>query len=85
MISKTNAHGASERSNRPLHGISRRGFVAGTVAAGMTLVRAQQVRGAEANSRIEVGLAGLGGRGSLIARSIADKHPGLQITSVAGY
>ena len=65
--------------------ISRREFVTGTVAAGVTVMQPQWVRGAEASSRIEVGLVGLGGRGSLIARLIAENHPGLQISSVADY
>ena len=65
--------------------ISRREFVAGTLAAGVTVAQPQWVRGAEANSRIEVGVVGLGGRGSLIARQIVENHPGLKITSVADY
>ncbi|MBN2270534.1 MAG: Gfo/Idh/MocA family oxidoreductase, partial [Sedimentisphaerales bacterium] len=49
-----------------------------------TIVEPAQVRGTEANSRIEVGCVGLGGRGRLIAGMLKD-HAGYQITSVADY
>jgi len=65
--------------------ISRREFVTSTVAAGVTVMQPQWARGTEANSRIELGVVGLGGRGNLIARQIAEKHPGLKISSVADY
>ena len=66
--------------------LNRRGFLAGSaVAATFTFVRPSVVRGFEANSRIEVGSVGLGGRGSLIARMIKDNHKGYQITALADY
>ena len=50
-----------EGSDRLKSRISRREFVAGTVAAGVTVMQPQWARGTEANSRIELGLVGLGG------------------------
>jgi predicted dehydrogenase len=47
-------------------------------------MKPSNVRGTEANSRIEVGCIGLGGRGTLIAGMLKE-HKGYQITSVADY
>ena len=46
--------------------VSRRNFAkaAGAVAAGLVIVKPESVRGAPANSRLELGLIGAGGRGS---------------------
>ncbi len=65
---------------------SRRRFMANSAAAtaGFVIVRPSAVRGSGANSRIEVGCIGLGGRGSLIARMLGE-HEGFQITSAADY
>jgi myo-inositol 2-dehydrogenase/D-chiro-inositol 1-dehydrogenase len=84
-MTESKATATSAGSNRPKSRISRREFVTGTVAAGVTVMQPQWVRGTEANSHVEVGIVGLGGRGSLIARLIAEKHPGLKISSVADY
>ena len=66
-------------------GITRRGFLAASaVAAGLTIVKPGQVRGTEANSRIEVGCVGLGGRGTLIANKLA-AHSGYKVKAVADY
>ena len=67
--------------------INRRSFIAGsaTAAASFAILEPQIVKGFEANSRIEVGCVGLGGRGSLIARMIAENHKGYKIVSVADY
>lgn len=65
---------------------SRRQFVAGTAAtASLTLLKPRFVAGSEANSKVEVGIVGLGGRGSLIARLIHERHPGYRIVAVADY
>jgi len=64
----------------------RREFIkaaAGT-AASFAIVSPSLVRGAEANSKVEVGVVGLGGRGGLIANLVAE-HPGYKIVSVADY
>ena len=64
---------------------SRRRFITRSAAtAGFAIVRPAVVRGFTANSRVEVGCIGLGGRGSLIARMLAE-HEGFQITSAADY
>ena len=66
--------------------LNRRKFLTGSaVAAAFTIVKPAMVRGFEANSRIEVGFVGLGGRGSLIAKMIMDNHKGYQITALADY
>ncbi len=67
--------------------INRRSFIAGsaTAAASFAILDPRIVKGFDANSRIEVGFVGLGGRGSLIARMIAENHKGFQIVSVADY
>jgi len=66
----------------------RREFIktAGAAAASFAIAHGAPglVRGAEANSKVEVGCVGLGGRGSLIAGLVA-KHPGYKIVSVADY
>ena len=65
--------------------LDRRRFVAGAAAAaGWTILHPRQVRGSQANSRIEVGCIGLGGRGRLVAQKIV-QHGGYQITAVADY
>ena len=57
-------------------GMDRRRFLkAAAGAAGLAIVRPQAVRGAEANSKIELGLVGCGGRGRWIASLFeADGH-----------
>ncbi len=64
----------------------RRSFITGMAAAAtsFTIIKPSLVRGSAANSKIEVGCIGLGGRGTLIARMLA-RHPGFQIVSVADY
>src|SRR5437870_5055710 len=64
--------------------IGRRTFLAASAAAGITIVRASQVRGTQANSTIEVGLVGCGGRGRWIARLFA-QHGGYHVAAVADY
>lgn len=66
--------------------LSRRRFIAKSAAAtaGFAIVKPSAVRGSAANSRVEVGCIGLGGRGSLIARMLGE-HEGFQITAAADY
>ncbi|MHC4572756.1 MAG: Gfo/Idh/MocA family protein [Planctomycetota bacterium] len=65
--------------------LTRRRFLAGTMAAAaFTIVKPSHVRATEANSRIEVGCIGMGGRGSLIAKLLKE-HKGYRLTSVADY
>ncbi len=71
---------------RSPNNLSRRRLLAGSaVAAAFTIVKPSTVYSFEANSRIEVGFVGLGGRGSLIARMMVDNHKGYQITALADY
>jgi len=65
---------------------SRRRFIAKSAAAtaGFVIVRPSAVRGFGANSRIEVGCIGLGGRGGQIATMLVE-HEGYQVTSAADY
>ncbi|KPK43845.1 MAG: hypothetical protein AMJ65_04705, partial [Phycisphaerae bacterium SG8_4] len=66
--------------------LNRRQFIAQSAAAtsSFAIVKPSAVRGSAANSRVEVGCIGLGGRGSLIARMLSE-HEGFQITSAADY
>ena len=75
------------RSNgRQTGQITRRGFLSstGTAALSFTMIGAGAVAGTQANSRIKVGVIGLGGRGRMIAGMI-QKHGGYEITAVADY
>jgi predicted dehydrogenase len=66
--------------------ISRRQFLAGTSAAavGLTLVAPGAVRGAEANSKVNIGLIGCGGRGQWIIDLFA-KNGGYNVVAAADY
>ena len=65
---------------------NRRKLLARSAAvAAFTVVRPSLVRGARANSRIEVGLVGLGGRGRLIARLMTENHKGYHLAALADY
>jgi predicted dehydrogenase len=67
------------------NGFSRRHFLGGvTGVAGLTLMSQAAARGTEANSKIKVGIIGLGGRGDMIAQFIQE-HGGYQIAAVADY
>jgi len=66
--------------------LNRRGFLAGAAAAAatLTILKPSLVRGTEANSKIELGIIGCGGRGQWIANLFAD-HGGYQIVSCGDY
>ncbi|MCR4413118.1 MAG: Gfo/Idh/MocA family oxidoreductase [Thermoguttaceae bacterium] len=66
--------------------LSRRAFVAGAASAAATIAIVQPgaVRGAEANSKVEIGVIGLGGRGRWIAGLFA-QHGGYKVSAVADY
>lgn len=66
--------------------LNRRKFITGmaTTAASFTLMKPSLVRGSQANSKVEVGCIGLGGRGNLIANMLTE-HEGFQVVSVADY
>ncbi|MBN2130016.1 MAG: Gfo/Idh/MocA family oxidoreductase [Sedimentisphaerales bacterium] len=66
--------------------ITRRGFMASTGAAALSfaVVGAGAVAGTQANSRIKVGVVGLGDRGRMIA-GMLQRHGGYEIVAVADY
>ncbi|HCO94106.1 MAG TPA: hypothetical protein DIU00_09170 [Phycisphaerales bacterium] len=78
--------GKSTRASERKDLFSRRRFIAesAAVTAGITIVSPSAVRGFGANSRVEVGCIGLGGRGRLIAGMLAE-HEGYHVTSAADY
>jgi predicted dehydrogenase len=67
-------------------GLGRRSFLAGAAgaAAAFTILKPAAVRGTQANSKVELGVVGLGGRGNWIAQLFA-QHGGYKITAVADY
>jgi len=66
--------------------LSRRRILANSaVIAAFSIVKPSILRGSQANSRIEVGLVGLGGRGSLIATMMTENHKGYHLTALADY
>jgi myo-inositol 2-dehydrogenase/D-chiro-inositol 1-dehydrogenase len=67
-------------------GINRRRFMAGAGAAALsfTIVKPELVRGAAANSKVNLGLIGCGGRGTWIA-DLFKQHGGYNLVAVADY
>ena len=66
--------------------MTRRGFIAGTGASVLTftVLKPGLVHGAEANSKIDIGLIGCGGRGRWIA-DLFQNHGGFRLVAVADY
>jgi myo-inositol 2-dehydrogenase/D-chiro-inositol 1-dehydrogenase len=68
--------------------INRRQFIktagAGAAAASLTILRPELVRGTQANSRIQLGLIGCGGRGVWIAGLFA-AHGGYELFAASDY
>ncbi len=73
-------------ASRSSKSLSRRGFMAGAGAAAMSfaVIRPGLVRGTAANSKINLGLVGCGGRGTWIAKLFRD-NGGYNVTAVADY
>lgn len=67
-------------------GLSRRRFLAdaGTAALAFSVVRPEMVRGSSANSKVDLGIIGCGGRGSWIA-DLFQKHGGYNVVAAADY
>ncbi len=63
--------------------IGRREFLAATAAVGVSIVQPSAVRSASANSQIEIGLIGCGGRGRWIANHFTQN--GYKVTAVYDY
>jgi predicted dehydrogenase len=73
---------AQEQRTRKM---ARREFLAGAAAtAAFTIVKPSLVRGSAANSKVELGLIGCGGRGGWIA-NLFRKHGGYQIVACGDY
>jgi predicted dehydrogenase len=66
--------------------VNRREFCAraGAAAVSLTLLDSEVVRGAQANSRIRLGLIGCGGRGTWIA-ALFKEHGGYEIAAASDY
>ncbi len=81
MTTSPNDHGTNDSSR-----ITRRDFIAGTGASvlAFTVLKPGLVRGAEANSKIDIGLIGCGNRGKWIA-DLFQKNGGYNIVAVADY
>ena len=61
------------KRNHTQHGVTRRGFLAGAaMASTVTILKPSLVFGAEANTKIDLGLIGYGGRGSWLANLFAE-------------
>src|ERR1017187_7887066 len=81
MTTTENEHAKTESAS-----ITRRRFIAGTGASvlAFTVLKPELVSGAEANSKIDIGLIGCGGRGKWIA-DLFQKHGGYNFVAVADY
>ena len=66
--------------------VTRRRFLAdaGGAALAFTIVRPEAVRGSQANSKVDLGIIGCGGRGSWIA-NLFQKHGGYNVVALADY
>jgi predicted dehydrogenase len=67
-------------------GLSRRRFLAttGATALGITIVKPELVRGAAANSKVNIGVIGTGGRGAWLA-DLFKKHGGYNVVALHDY
>jgi len=81
MWNKTN-----NAMGKPAPVITRRRFMAGASATALsfTILRPEMIRGAEANSKISLGLIGCGGRGKWIA-DLFEKNGHFKVAAVADY
>jgi myo-inositol 2-dehydrogenase / D-chiro-inositol 1-dehydrogenase len=72
--------------NEKIQAVNRRSFIAtaGTSALAATLLKPGLVWGAEANTKINIGLVGCGGRGKWIAE-LFQKHGGYNFVAVSDY
>jgi myo-inositol 2-dehydrogenase / D-chiro-inositol 1-dehydrogenase len=76
----------NEQGKRDTASMTRRSFIAGTGASALafTVLKPGLVGGAEANSKIDIGLIGCGGRGKWIA-DLFQKNGGYNFVAVADY
>lgn len=67
-------------------GVGRRTFIAGAAAAGITILKPSLVRGTQANSTVELGIVGCGGRGRWLMPLFANsKNGNYRWVAVADY
>lgn len=73
-------------SSKNVESISRRRFMAGAGAAALSfsVVKPELVRGAGANSKVNLGVVGCGGRGTWIA-NLFKQHGGYNLVAVSDY
>ena len=65
--------------------VSRRDFIAGTAtAAALTILKPGSAQGVEANSKLELGIIGCGGRGKWIGK-LFEQHGNAKIVALADY
>ncbi len=66
--------------------ITRRRFIAGAGATALsfTVIKPKLVRGTEANSKVDLGIIGCGGRGTWIAE-LFKQHGGFNVVAAADY
>jgi len=81
---RNNHEKKENKSNPQTPGVSRRTFMAGAGALAFSVVQPQAIRSSQANSKIELGLIGCGGRGKWIADLFAN-HGGYKLVAVADY
>ena len=62
--------------------LDHRGFLAGTAGLTFSIIKPNTVCGTEANTKINLGIVGCGGRGTWIAKLFAD-HTGYNIVAAA--
>ncbi len=81
----SHAHKPTDATTRG-KSLSRRDFVAaaGAAAVSFTIIKPQLVRGSAANSKIDLGLIGCGGRGTWIAK-LFKAHGGYNVVAAADY
>lgn len=74
------------KSSTVHHTLSRRQFMtqAGAAALSLSILKPGLVRGTQANSKVRLGVIGLGGRGSWIA-GLFQKHGGYEFVGAADY
>ncbi len=78
--------GKTTNASKSRKQITRRRFIAGTgaTALSLTVMKSTLVRGTKANSKVDLGIIGCGGRGTWITGLFA-QHGGYNIVAVADY
>ncbi len=76
----------ASRSSGTTKSVSRRNFMAGAgaAAASLSIVKPQLARGYTANAKVNIGIAGCGGRGTWIT-GLFQQHGGYNIVAAADY